>query len=225
MTDMCQILGSLVDNKGKIQIEGIYDQVDPLTEEENALYTDIEFSQKEFAEGTGTNLCHDDRILTLQNRWRNPALSIHGIEGAFYEPGEKTVIPRKVIGKFSIRTVPSMLPDYTVNKVKEHIEKMKTSLNTPNNIYFHEARGCEAWYGNPSGPLYEAAKLATERVYGQSPDFTREGGSIPIVLDFQRATNKPVCMIPMGSADDGAHSQNEKLNIRNYVEGTKLLGI
>ena len=31
-------------------------------------------------------------------------------------------------------------------------------------------------------------------------------------------------VFPMGAADDGAHSQNEKLNIRNYIEGVKLLG-
>ena len=28
-------------------------------------------------------------------RWRHPSLSIHGIHGAFAEPGEKTVIPAK----------------------------------------------------------------------------------------------------------------------------------
>jgi len=34
---------------------------------------------------------------------RHPSLSIHGIEGAFYGSGAKTVIPAKVTGKFSIR--------------------------------------------------------------------------------------------------------------------------
>jgi nonspecific dipeptidase len=28
----------------------------------------------------------------------------------------------------------------------------------------------------------------------------------------------------MGACDDGAHSQNEKINVKNYIEGTKLLG-
>lgn len=30
-------------------------------------------------------------------------------------------------------------------------------------------------------------------------------------------------LLPMGAADDGAHSQNEKIDIRNYIEGTKSL--
>jgi hypothetical protein len=28
-----------------------------------------------------------------------------------------------------------------------------------------------------------------------------------------------VLLLPMGSSDDGAHSQNEKINTRNYIEG------
>ena len=36
-------------------------------------------------------------------KMREPSLSIHGIEGAFYGSGAKTVIPAKVTGKFSIR--------------------------------------------------------------------------------------------------------------------------
>lgn len=45
------------------------------------------------------------------HRWRYPSLSLHGIEGAFSGAGAKTVIPRKVVGKFSIRLVPNMTPE------------------------------------------------------------------------------------------------------------------
>ena len=58
------------------------------------------------------------------NRWRFPALSIHGIQGAFGDPGAKTVIPRKVIGKFSIRIVPNQIPE-TVDKLVRKYVKAK----------------------------------------------------------------------------------------------------
>lgn len=51
------------------------------------------------------------------HRWRYPSLSLHGIEGAFSASGAKTVIPRKVIGKFSIRLVPNMTPE----EVTKHV--------------------------------------------------------------------------------------------------------
>merc|ERR1719350_109884 len=220
ITDMVAILHSLVDNRGKILIDGIYDQVDELSEKEEALYKDIDFNPKEFVKGFSGNLIHDDKATTLQHRWRHPTCSIHGIEGAFYESGEKTVIPRKVIGKFSIRTVPSMTGEAVVKCVEDHIEKQKKILNTPNKVYLNSARAGVPWYGNPEGFLFEAAIAATEKVYGCKPDMTREGGSIPVTIDFQNATQNPVILIPMGCGDDGAHSQNEKLNIRNYIEGT-----
>lgn len=51
------------------------------------------------------------------HRWRYPSLSLHGIEGAFSEAGAKTVIPRKVNGKFSIRLVPDMDPKVVEKQV------------------------------------------------------------------------------------------------------------
>lgn len=54
------------------------------------------------------------------------------------------------------------------------------------------------------------------------PDMTREGGSIPVTLTLQQATGKNVILLPMGACDDGAHSQNEKIDIRNYIEGVSI---
>lgn len=55
-----------------------------------------------------------------------------GIEGAFYGAGAKTVIPRKVIGKFSIRLVPDMQPDEVEKLVTAHVEKVFKERNSPN---------------------------------------------------------------------------------------------
>ena len=52
-------------------------------------------------------------MTTSVYRWRFPSLSIHGVEGAFSGQGCKTVIPRKVIGKFSVRIV----PNHTIEQV------------------------------------------------------------------------------------------------------------
>lgn len=64
---------------------------------------------------------------------------------------------------------------------------------------------------------------ATKHVYGVEPDLTREGGSIPVTLSLQKATGKNVLLLPVGCGNDGAHSQNEKIDIRNYIEGVSIL--
>lgn len=56
-----------------------------------------------------------------------------------------------------------------------------------------------------------------------TPDFTREGGSIPVTLTIQDLTKSPVMLLPIGASDDMAHSQNEKINRDNFVKGMKVL--
>lgn len=43
MVDLVAMLNELVDSKGKILIPGIYDTVEPLTEEEKKIYEPIDF--------------------------------------------------------------------------------------------------------------------------------------------------------------------------------------
>merc|ERR1712233_179901 len=196
-------MNQLVDGEGNILVEGLMDSVAPLTAEESAKY---------------------DKIKTLMARWRYPSLSLHGIQGAFSDAGAKTVIPRKVIGKFSIRIVPDQTPEGVEKTVVDYCNKVWGKRGSPNKMTASMFHGGRCWVSDPDHPNYEAGIKATKMVYGVEPDLTREGGSIPVTLTLQEATGKNVILLPMGAADDGAHSQNEKVDIRNYIEGTKLLG-
>lgn len=48
MTDVIQLMASLVDSQGNILVDGIMDSVKPVTPEEEALYEDIEFDMEDF---------------------------------------------------------------------------------------------------------------------------------------------------------------------------------
>ena len=107
--DLVRLLGTLVTTDGTILIPGIKEMVAPVTEDEKKIYTGISYTMDNLYESLGSKTSvYDAKEATLMARWRFPSLSIHGVEGAFSAPGAKTVIPAKVIGKFSIRTVPDM---------------------------------------------------------------------------------------------------------------------
>lgn len=73
------------------------------------LYDRLDYSIADIEAAVGAPIAlSDDKIQVLMGRMRQPSLSIHGIEGAFYGSGAKTVIPAKVTGKFSIRFVVSL---------------------------------------------------------------------------------------------------------------------
>ena len=225
MTDLIAVMSSLVDPQGKIQIAGLDDLVAPLTDDEKALYGDIAFTMDNLYESLGSKAAiHDDKERTLMGRWRYPSLSLHGIEGAFSAPGAKTVIPAKVIGKFSIRTVPNMEIDAVNELVYKHINAKFARLKSKNSHSVSLQHAGKWWVASPKHWNFTAAGKAVERVWGVKPDLTREGGSIPVTLTFEQATGKNVLLLPMGSSTDAAHSINEKLDKRNYIEGIKLLG-
>ncbi|XP_057373009.1 cytosolic non-specific dipeptidase-like [Daphnia carinata] len=225
MADLIYMMNTLVNNKGEILVPGIMDDVVPVTDEELATYTTIDFDLEHYKKDIGCkHLLHKtDKSKTLMHRWRFPALSLHGIQGAFSEPGAKTVIPRKVSGKFSIRIVPNQTPEKVNKVVNDYLNEMWKLRESPNEMKVINHHSGKPWMADPFHPHYLAGQKALEEVYGCKPDLTREGGSIPITLTFQEVTGKSVMLLPMGAADDGAHSQNEKIDIRNYIEGTKSL--
>ena len=180
MVDLVRILGSLVDSTGNIQIPQLMDMVTPLTDAEKALYGTIDYAMTDLYEAAGSKTTiSDDKDQALMATWRFPSLSIHGIEGAFHSPGGKTVIPAKVIGKFSIRTVPDMHSDkvneVVVKYVRDTFAKLcKGSKNTLEIAPLSE--GGVWWVANPWHWNFTAASKATEMVYGVKPDLTRGGG-------------------------------------------------
>ena len=225
MTDLVRVLGTLVDTNGKIQIPDLQEMVAPLTDDEKGLYGDISYTMDNLYESLGSKTgVFEDKESTLMARWRYPSLSVHGVEGAFSAPGAKTVIPAKVIGKFSIRTVPNMKSKDVDAAVFKHVKAEFAKLKSKNTVDCELIHAGNWWVASPKHWNYTAAGRAVESVFGMKPDLTREGGSIPVTLTFEKATGKNVLLLPMGSSTDAAHSINEKLDRRNYIEGTKLLG-
>ncbi|KAI6126896.1 hypothetical protein F5141DRAFT_1186199 [Pisolithus sp. B1] len=202
MTDLIKLMSRLVDNNGNILIPGVDEMVPPPTPEEVDLYKKMDYTTADVEEAAGGPIAmSEDKVTALMARMRSPSLSLHGIEGAFSAAGCKTVIPSKVGGKFSIRLVPPQTPEKIIPLVNAYLES--------------EFR--QPWVADVKHWNFEAAKRAIEAIYQKTPDYTREGGSIP-----PWAVN--VLLLPMGRADDGAHSTNEKLDRSNFIEGTKVLG-
>uniref|UniRef100_A0A914ZHT1 Peptidase M20 dimerisation domain-containing protein n=2 Tax=Parascaris univalens TaxID=6257 RepID=A0A914ZHT1_PARUN len=224
LADVIWMMSQLTDIDGSILIDGINDLVAGVTVDERKLYDTIDFDQADYQASIGAKkLLRPSKPELLMNRWRYPSLSLHGIEGAFSGTGAKTVIPAKVIGKFSIRLVPNMETTKVDELVIEYLNKIWKQRGSPNEYRAFSNHSGRYWLSDYKHPHYQCGARATKRVYGVEPDYVRDGGSIPITITFEELTGNNVMLLPMGAGDDMAHSQNEKMNVRNYIEGTKML--
>ncbi|EYB84956.1 hypothetical protein Y032_0306g1975 [Ancylostoma ceylanicum] len=224
LQDLIWIMAQLTSVENRILIPGIYDDVAPMSKEEHQLYEKIDFNVAEFRDSVGAKkLPTEDKKTLLIRRWREPCLSLHGIEGAFSGAGEKTVIPSKVIGKFSIRLVPNMKPEKVNKIVIDYLNELWKKRGSPNTFNPRLGHDALPWVADTNEANFKAGARAVKQVHGVEPDLIREGCSIPITLTFQDLTGKSVLLLPLGAADDMAHSQNEKFNKSNYVQGVKIL--
>lgn len=93
----------------------------------------------------------------------------------------------------------------TTECVLDYVNKEWAKMDTKNKMTVEMLHGGEPWVTDPNHYNYRAAHKATQDVYGVAPDYTREGGSIPVTLSFADALNVNVLLLPMGRGDDGAH--------------------
>ncbi|KAJ9577990.1 hypothetical protein L9F63_025147 [Diploptera punctata] len=110
LADLIFLMNSLQDHNGRIQVPRIHDDVLQVTPEEERVYKSVTLDVEEMRREVGANkLAHkEDKVRLLMHRWRFPSISYHGIEGAYSGPGGKSIIPAKVVGKFSVRLVQHM---------------------------------------------------------------------------------------------------------------------
>jgi hypothetical protein len=69
MIELSHLFSTLIDCNGNILIDGISDQVNPVTDEERSMYTDIDFSPEGYrAELECGRLLSDDKTELLMKR-------------------------------------------------------------------------------------------------------------------------------------------------------------
>lgn len=223
MPDLMYLLNSLTDAEGRIKVPGIYDEVLPLTHEERKVYEGVEFDVEEYRKELGVaRLATTDKVELLMRRWRYPTLSIHGVEGAHWSAGDKAVIPGRVVGKFSIRTVPNQKVQKVRECVEKHLQEQFRKRGSPNQVKVITSHCVEPWFTDPSGPNFQAAEAAVKDAYGLVPDKTRGGFTVGPAKLIQEHVCRDVLVMPINPPGCGFHSQNEHISVADLVAGAKL---
>ena len=215
---LIELLAKAKDANGRIQIPGIYDDVEAPSAEEKESWKHLPFDEKEYLKNEvgSTELTGEQEYSVFERTWARPTFEVHGIAGGFTGAGAKTVIPAKAMAKVSIRLVPKQDPEKVVAAVARVREAERAARDSVRSACAQRRTGADGESGS-SG--HRRGREGLQRIFGKPTVFTRSGGSIPIVGDFATHLGIPTMLMGFGLPDDGLHSPNEKYNIRNYYEG------
>jgi len=220
-TALARIISTFHDETGKVAIDGFYDAVlewEPeIREQMRALPADDAAFLKEVG---ATALGGEPGYTTLEKLWTRPTCEVNGLLSGYTGEGAKTVLPARAMAKVSCRLVPNQLPQDIERLVKAHVARVAPKGVTVTCVHLHGGR---PWKAKVEGPIFEAARKALESAFGKAPVITGEGGSIPVVSDFEETLNAPVLLVGFGLPGENAHAPDEWMSEENFRVGMRAM--
>jgi acetylornithine deacetylase/succinyl-diaminopimelate desuccinylase-like protein len=216
---LTEMMASLHDKNGRITVKGMYDEVRPLTRAEREAFKRLPWSDRKYAKSLGLKqLCGEKGFSTLERLWARPTLECNGIWGGYTGEGTKTVLPSKAFAKISMRLVPDQSHAKIARLFEKHIKAIAPRTVT---VKVRNLHGGEPAITPVDSPGVQAAIAALEKGFGKKPLYQREGGSIPIVVEFKKLLGIDSVLLGFGLPEENAHAPNEFINLDNFFGGIR----
>ena len=215
---MAELVASLHSPDGRVAVEGFYDDVLALPDNERRAISGLPFDETRFLAETGAPaLFGEPGYGTLERQWIRPTLEVNGMWGGYQGQGSQTVTPNEAHAKLSCRLVPDQDPDRIRALVARHLE-----AHVPKGVTLslggerHAARP----YRIPSDhPGLVTAERVLEKVYGKKALRVRTGSTLPVSELFKRLLGIDTVFFSFSTADEDFHSPNEFFRVRRLHEG------
>jgi acetylornithine deacetylase/succinyl-diaminopimelate desuccinylase-like protein len=215
-TALARIIAAFHDENGHIQVPGFYDDVRTAPEFLDQIRT-LPFEDRTLIDETGVpELFGEKGFTTLERLWVRPTCEVNGLLSGYTGEGAKTVLPAHAMAKVSFRLVPDQDP----RRVEQQVEKFVRSVTPPGvEVEVEHLHGGRPWRAKLEGRLYEAGARALAEAFGADTIYAGEGGSIPIVPEFEEVLGAPVMLMGFGLPGQNAHAPDEWMSLENYEKG------
>jgi len=220
-----KLLSMLHSEDGAVAVPGFYDGIE-MPEGKEKQQLSLSMDEKEWEKEYGQPpLGGELKFSPLERLALRPTLEINGISGGYTGPGIKTVIPREARAKISCRLVPGQDPHDIAKKVQAFL-LAHAPKGTTLDVEILKGKG-KAYRTKTDSPAFLAVERAIETVWGQKPERTLEGGSIPIIPILQDVSESELIAWGVALPTDRFHAPNENISIEQLERGflTLILAI
>ncbi|MEG2319342.1 MAG: dipeptidase, partial [Mucinivorans sp.] len=218
---LSKMVGSLVDDYGRITIGGFYDDVQEFSAAQRVAINSAPFDEQRFRSSIGvTDLVGEEGYTPMDRNGTRPTSDVCGIWGGDIGEGAKTVIPAIASAKISMRLVAGQ--DYAdiIKKFTKHFLAIAPKGVT---VKVTPSHGGTPYNADVNSKAYAAASRAMEVTFGKAPLPFYSGGSIPIISTFEQVLGIKSILMGFGLDTDAIHSPNENFPLENFYRGIKTI--
>ncbi len=220
---LCEMISTLLDDKGRVNVPGFYDKVVELSAADRAQLSRAPFDLEEYKASLGIGEVRgEEGYTTLERTGIRPCLDVCGIWGGYTGEGSKTVIPSEAHAKISMRLVPNQLSSEITSLFKAHFESIAPACVKVEVTPLH---GGDGFLIPISSEAYKAASRAMAEVYGIEPVPSRGGGSIAVLAEMQKILGIDPLLMGFGLERDTIHSPNESYLLSQLFAGMESIAL
>lgn len=215
---LVRLLDSMRSPDGKITVEGFYDRVIPLSDDDKQKIAAVPFDEADYMAFLDVDAVFGEPGYTTRERnWGRPTLEVNGIWGGFQGDGTKTVLPSTAHAKISCRIVADQDPEEIRALIAAHVERHRPpGVRVSVTLFPGMAKPYRL---PPDHPGNMAAFETLAEIYGKEPYFVRAGGTVPVLRMFLDSLGAYTIFFAFGLDDENVHAPNEFFRISCWERG------
>lgn len=210
---LSKLIADLHDEHGHVTLQGFYDKVRKIDDEERAELARLPFDEEFLLKHSGAPALWGEPEYTPAERiGARPTMDVL----QFVAGQPKSAIPAKATARFSFRLVPDQDPAEVHQQFRQYLE-----THTPPTVKWELQflGGGPGIITDRNSPEVLALKDALQTAFGKPPIFQRVGGGIGAVLMFKSTLGIDSVLTGFSLYDDNFHGPNEKLHLPTWRKG------
>lgn len=197
----------------RILIDGIYDDVDPISDEEREYVENYEFDSAKITQDSALTrpLLTDDPKLALVNE---PTITINGLTSGYQKEGVKTVLPRSAKAKIDFRLSPNQDPERVAELTQKQLIK-----NGFSDLKVKYLVGQPGYRADITDPVIQLVLQQAKEVYGETGvQYVLNDFVAGPAYAFGNNLGLPLINYGIGNSSSNMHGANENIRFSDIEQ-------